>query len=229
MRIDINGVIVPNDDAWVYDWLDMDCTCPKIVNAALLQADGKDIDIYINSGGGDIFAGSEIYSAIRAYSGTVNIHITGLAASAASVIACAAHSDISPTAMVMVHNVSSYARGDYHVMEKEAEVLQKANRAMCSAYMLKCGMTEQEALELMNKETWMSAKEAVDIGLIDEITPPQNQPLGYPMAAGVNILPRSVIDKIKTEIKGAADTSTFDLEKEKLNLLKLKGEQRDEI
>lgn len=229
MRIDIKGVIVPNDDAWIYDWLEMDCTCPKSVHEALQQADGADVDVYINSGGGDIFAGSEIYSEIRAYSGTINIHITGVAASAASVIACAAHSDISPTAMVMVHNVSNYARGDYRVMEKESEVLQKANRAICSAYMLKCNITEPEALDLMNKETWMSASEAVEIGLVDEITPSKKQPTDYRLAAAATILPKSVIDKIKAEIKGEVGSPFFNMEQEKLKLLKLKGAQQDEI
>lgn len=97
MKIDIKGAIVSNDDAWIYDWFGETYTSPKNVSAALEEANGEDVDIEINSGGGDVFAGSEIYAAIRAYPGTVNIHVVGLAASAASVIACAAKSDIAPT------------------------------------------------------------------------------------------------------------------------------------
>lgn len=225
-RINVIGVIVPNDDVWVYDWLEMDCTSPKMVNEALLKAAGNDVDVYINSGGGDVFAGSEIYSALRAYPGKVNIHIVGVAASAASVIACAGHSDISPTAMMMIHNVSSGARGDYHAMDKESEILQQANKAVSAAYEAKCGISEQEALKMMDRESWLTAKEAVELGLVDEIAEPKNLQL---VAAQSGILPREIIDKLKSELKGSIDKSALEIEKAKLNLLKLKGEIKNEI
>ncbi len=225
-RIDIIGTIVPNDDVWIYDWLEMDCTSPKMVNEALLKAAGNDIDVYINSGGGDVFSGSEIYSALRAYTGRVNIHIVGVAASAASVVACAGHSDISPTAMMMVHNVSSGARGDYHAMDKESEILQQANKAVSMAYETKCGISEQEALKMMDRESWLTAKEAVELGLVDEIAESKNLQL---VAAAGGVIPRAVIDKLRNEIKGPKNKATLDLEKEKLNLLKLKGEIKNEI
>lgn len=225
-RIDIIGAIVPNDDVWIYNWFEMDCTSPKMVNDALLKAAGNDIDVYINSGGGDVFSGSEIYSALRAYEGKVNIHIVGIAASAASVIACAGHSDISPTAMVMIHNVSSSARGDYHAMDKESEILQKANKAVSAAYETKCGISEQEALKMMDRESWMTAKEAVELGLVDEIAEAKNLQL---VASESGMIPRSIIDKLKNEIKGPMNSTTLDVEKEKLNLLKLKGSFKNEI
>lgn len=225
-RIDIIGAIIPNDDAWVYDWLDMDYTSPKKVNEALALAAGKEIDVFINSGGGDVFSGSEIYSALRAYSGKVNIHVVGIAASAASVVACAGHSDISPTAMMMIHNVSSGARGDYHAMDKESEILQKANKAVSLAYEEKCGISTDEALKMMDRESWLTAPEAVELGLIDEIATTKNIQL---VAAQDGILPQAVIDKLKNELKGSFDKSTLNLEKAKLNLLKLKGEIRNEI
>jgi len=225
-RIDIIGAIVPNDDVWIYDWFEMDCTSPKMVNDALLKAAGNDVDVYINSGGGDVFSGSEIYSALRAYQGKVNIHIVGVAASAASVIACAGHSDISPTAMMMIHNVSSGARGDYHAMDKESEILQQANKAVSAAYEAKCGISEQEALKMMDRESWLTAKEAVELGLVDEIAESKNLQL---VAAQSGTLPREIIDKLKSELKGPMDKSAFDIEKAKLNLLKLKGNFKNEI
>lgn len=226
MRIDIRGVIVTNDDAWVYDWFGIENTCPKVVNDILNTAGDEAIDVYINSGGGDIFAGSEIYSSLRSYIGKVNIHITGLAASAASVIACAGYSDISPTAMMMVHNVSSCARGDYHDMDKESEILQKANKAICAAYMQKCGISESDALAMMDKETWLTAEDALKLGLVDKIAESQNLQL---VASSNSLLPREIVDKIKSEIKGSADKSDFYFAKEKINLLKLKGALRNEI
>lgn len=221
MRIDIKGVIIPNDDKWVYDWFEIDCTSPKQIIDSLETAGGQEVDVYIDSGGGDVFAGSNIYSALRAYKGKVNIHIVGLAASAASVIACAAHSDISPTAMMMIHNVSSMAKGDYHAMDKESEILKKANESVCAAYMTKCGISKQEALAMMDKESWLTAEECVKLGLVDEIATTNNIQL---VAAESGVLPKSVIEKIKNAIQGSNENSTFCFEKEKLNLLKLKGE-----
>jgi len=96
--IPIKGTIVSNDDVWLYDWFDWDCTAPKNV---VLPETGEDIEVHINSGGGDVYAGSEIYTALRAYSGKVVVKIVGIAASAASVIAMAGDVvEISPTAQI---------------------------------------------------------------------------------------------------------------------------------
>ena len=225
MRIDINGTIVSNDDKWIYDYFDMEAVCPGEVKKAIQAADGvSGIDVYINSGGGDVFAGSEIYSELRAYKGNVRIHITGLAASAASVIACAGASDITPTGMFMVHNVSAYGvTGDYNAMDKQSEILKQANRAIAAAYVEKTGMTEAEALKLMNNETWLSAADAVEKGLIDKIAESQNVRLA---ASYTNMLPQAVIEKIRNTVRcpreNNADflTNTFQA---KLDLLKLKG------
>lgn len=165
----ICGTVVCNDDKWIYDYLGWDAVCPNDVLKAMSDAKGEKLDVYINSPGGNIFVGSEIYSALRAYEPGIAIHITGLAASAASVIACAGKSDISPTAMLMVHNVSSTARGDWRDMKKESETLKTANRAIAAAYCTKTGMSEAEALELMNRETWLNANDAVKLGLVDSI------------------------------------------------------------
>ena len=113
MDIDIKGDIISDDYAWIYDWLGYSYTSPSTVVNKIKEANGEDLDIKINSPGGDVFSASEIYSELRAYKGNVNIKIIGLAASAASVISMAGYSSMSPTAQLMVHNVSSCARGDY--------------------------------------------------------------------------------------------------------------------
>ena len=210
MKIDIKGAIVPNDDAWIYDWFGETYTSPKNVSAALEEANGEDVDIEINSGGGDVFAGSEIYAAIRAYPGTVNIHVVGLAASAASVIACAAKSDIAPTAQMMVHNVSTWAAGDYHDMDHTSNMLKQANRAIAAAYVEKSGMSEKDALDLMDAETWITAQDAVDYGLIDKIAGSQNsvqdEDASVRLAASVGgMLPPSVINKMQKRKQALLD------------------------
>lgn len=229
MKIDIKGCIVPDDEVWIYDWFGIPCCCPKKVNEAISSAGGEPLEIFVNSGGGDIFAGSEIYSAIRAYEGAVNIHVIGIAASAASVIACAGHSDISPTAMVMVHNVSSNANGDYHDMDKQSEVLKKANETIAAAYVAKTGMNQSEALELMDKETWLTAADAVKVGLIDGIAESRNIQLVASYDSGV--LPRSVINKMQSQRMADNAGADFLCRKNaaqvKLNQLKLGGIKND--
>lgn len=198
MKVDVKGAIVSDDDAWIYDLFGESYASPSKIAQAIEEADGEALDIDINSGGGDVFAGSEIYAALRAYSGDVNIHVVGLAASAASVIACAGHSDIAPTAQFMVHNVSTYAAGNYHDMDSASDMLQQANRAIAAAYVEKSGMSEQDALDLMDAESWLTAQDAVDYGLIDEIAEPKNSNAPVRMAASVGgMLPPSVIDKMQ--------------------------------
>lgn len=215
MKIDVKGTIVPNNDAWIYDLFDVENTSPGKVTKAIEDANGEDLDIYINSGGGDVFAGSEIYSAIRAYTGKVHIHVTGVAASAASVIACAGDSDISPTAQFMVHNVSTYADGNYRDMKHASNVLRQADRAIASAYMAKSGMSEKDALDLMDAESWLTAQDAVDHGLIDRIAENQNaQPesdsgTANGLAASVGgLLPPSVISKMQQKRQDLLDYFT---------------------
>ena len=170
MKIAIKGTICTNDDKEIYEWYGVTSTAPKDVIDKLKEASGQNVDIYINSGGGEITSAMEIYSALREYNGNIQIHVVGMAASAASVIMCAAKCDINPTALVMIHNVSSYTSGDYNEMNKKSQVLQTADRAMCQAYIIKTGRTEKELLEMMNKETWFTADEAVAFGLCDSIT-----------------------------------------------------------
>lgn len=225
MRIDIKGAIISNNDKWIYDWLEWDATCPKDVTSAIDKADGDKLDVYINSGGGSIFAGSEIYAALQEYGGQVQIHVVGMAASAASVIACAAQSDITPTAMLMVHNVSVGAEGDYHDMDKTSEILQKANQTMAAAYVAKSGMTEADALAMMDKETWLSARDAVEKGLIDKIAEPKN--LQLVAAFNSPLLPQSAIEKIRNTVKrpleNEADIFMRKTAQAKLKLIKLGG------
>lgn len=219
MKLNIIGDIIPNNDKWVYDWLEYDGTCPNDVHSAVEKANGEPLDVYINSGGGDVFAGSEIYEALRDYSGEVTIHVI-YAASAASVIMCARRSVITRTGMVMVHNVSSLSRGDYHDMDKSSEILQKANRAIAAAYTAKSGKTEAEILEMMDQETWLTGQEAVDVGLVDAISE------GRLIASGPGTLPPGVIERIKNEIKNPFQNRSSRKAQDKLDFLKLKGATR---
>ena len=90
MKIEVNGVICSNDDKPIYDMFGMESTSPSVISEAIKKADGKDLEIYINSGGGDLFSGSQIFTELKDYKGNVEVKITGVAASAASIIAMGA-------------------------------------------------------------------------------------------------------------------------------------------
>lgn len=169
-EINIRGDIISNDDKWVYEWFEMDSTCPDDVKVALeSKPEGERLTVLINSGGGDVFAGQEIYSLLRDRD-DVDIKIQSLAGSAASVIAMANHSEISPVAMIMIHNVHmSGAAGDYHDMKKNAEILQRMNEALAASYVAKTGRDQDEILKLMDKETWLTANQALELGFVDAI------------------------------------------------------------
>ena len=209
MTIKINGTIVENNDKWIYDWFEMEAFCPKDLNLV----DGEDIDIEINSPGGYIYPASEIYTALMQHKGNVNITITGRAASAASVIAMAGTKvTMSPTAQMMIHNVSASGSGDYRDFEHYAEQLKKSNDTIANAYMIKTGKTKEEILQLMDHETWFTPDEALANGFIDEILSKDDSTDQFRLVAASDFLiPQAVIDKLKQE-----------KEQEQLNLLKLK-------
>lgn len=233
-KIDIKGTIVSSEDKWIYDWFGIEAVSPKDVNKILNEANGQEIEVDINSGGGDIFAGSEIYTALRSYKGTVQINIVGLAASAASVISMAAKSQITPTGMFMIHNVSSGAQGDYRDMQHSSDVLKTANQSIANAYKEKTGLSDKELLALMDKETWMSAEDAVKNKFVDGVMF-TNQFTNQSKLAFYNstqVIPPETIEKIRNTIKkpqsDKSDEAVFLVQKAQaqLNLLKLKGELR---
>jgi ATP-dependent Clp protease protease subunit len=195
-KVNIKGVITSNDYQEVYDWLGYEATSPKVVERALVDANGAPVDVEINSGGGDVFSGSEIYTQLKAYSGDVTVKIVGLAASAASVIAMAGKVvQMSPTAQMMIHNVSASGSGDYRDMQHTAEVLENANQTIANAYQIKTGIAQEELLAMMDKETWLTAQQAKEKGFIDEIM--FENTVQFAASTNNGMLPNELLNKIK--------------------------------
>lgn len=168
--IQIKGAITDNNTAAFYQYFKMSAASPKLVSDALQEANGDDVDVEIASNGGDVFAASEIYTALKGYKGKVNVQIQGLAASAASVIAMAGDKvSISPTAQIMIHRAWSNSQGNTDDMQHEAQVLDQIDQSIVSAYEAKTGMDQATLLNLMSEETWLTAKDAVAKGFADEI------------------------------------------------------------
>ena len=230
MRINIYGVIIPNSYKWFYDWFDEDSTCPKDVTNALNEANGEEVEVYINSPGGVIDAGSEIYTELREYKGDVKIKIVGQACSAASIIAMAGYCEMSPTALMMVHCVSSGARGNHSDMEKMAEILRTADDALSNAYVAKTNMSKEEVLAMMEEETWLTAEQAKEKGLIDAIMFEEKEPL-LMTASNFELPSEEKINRIKSMIEEQSrDASAFLIQKTQtqFNLLKMRGEMLSE-
>ncbi|EUX64764.1 head maturation protease, ClpP-related, partial [Staphylococcus aureus] len=113
-------------------------------------------------------AGSEIYTHLRAHKGKVNVRITAIAASAASLIAMAGdHIEMSPVARMMIHNPSSIAQGEAKDLNHAAETLEHVGQIMAEAYAVRAGKNKQELIEMMAKETWLNADEAIEQGFAD--------------------------------------------------------------
>lgn len=224
-RINVYGVIIPNDYKWYYDWFDEDSTCPRDVIKVLNEANGEEVEVYINSPGGIIEAGSEIYTALREYQGEIKIKIVGEACSAASIIAMAGYCEMSPTALMMVHCVSSGARGNHSAMEKMAEVLRTADDALSNAYVSKTGMSKNEVLQMMEDETWLTAEQAKEKGLVDAIMFEEKEQFRL-TASNFELPSEEKMNRIKSMIEEQSikeDASAFLIQKSKLSLLRLKG------
>lgn len=143
---------------------------PAAFRADLAKAAGKDVTVWINSPGGDVFAASVIYAALMEHKGRVNVRIEGLAASAASVVAMAGDTvSMAATAYLMIHNPWTLTMGDADDLRHEADVLDEVAEGIILAYQIKTGLSRTKLREMMADETWMSARTAIDLGFADEL------------------------------------------------------------
>ena len=149
-------------------WWDDDVT-PQMFKEELFAGDG-DVIIYLNSPGGDCIAASQIYTMLMDYPHDVIIRIDGIAASAASVIAMAGTSvEMAPTSLMMIHNPMTVACGSREEMEKAIEMLEEVKESIINAYELKTGLSRAKLARLMDSETWMNARRAIELGFADEM------------------------------------------------------------
>lgn len=127
--------------------------------------------VAFNTNGGDLFEGLAIHNALRRLGERCTGRIDGLAASAGSVAVCGAHRVIMrSTDFVMVHNPYTWVGGDAEDLRRVADVLDKAVEAMVAAYKAKApNIDDAELRRLINDESWLSASEALALGLADEV------------------------------------------------------------
>ena len=169
-EITINGTIISNNQQKYYDYKGIDAVCPRLVINQLKEANGDSVRVLINSGGGLVFAGHEIFTALKNYQGHVETIVTGVACSAASIILLAG--DVvkaSPGSQIMIHNVRSQKSGDYRDMEHERIVLEGSSDGLALIYAQKTGLPMAEIRQMMDNETWFTSKMAKEKGFVDEI------------------------------------------------------------
>lgn len=163
----LNGVIASES------WYDDEVT-PQMFRNELEQYSG-DVTVFINSPGGDCFAASEIYTALKEHKGRITVKINGIAASAASVIAMAGDMvEMSPTSMQMIHNPSMLLYGEASELEQGIEFLNEVKESIINAYQLKTGLSRAKLAHMMDAESWMNANAAHDLGFCDKVMYTEN-------------------------------------------------------
>jgi len=157
------GVIAENS------WWDDEVISATRVKDSLKSLDGKDLRVHINSRGGDVFESIAIYNLLKQYKGKVTICVDALAGSGASLITMAGDKVEMPSnSMMMVHKASTFARGNSTDLRKIADDLDKIDTSVRESYKTRFVGEEQELIDLIADETWLTAEECLAFGFSDE-------------------------------------------------------------
>lgn len=166
------GTVVDSEGALFMEALEQDYISAKNVEKILAEAGGEEVIFNLNSGGGSVNAGSEIYTMLSSYSGRVVVNITSLSASIASVFMLGADEvNISHQAQIMIHQ--PHFRNEEVVdklsLERSLNMLDSTEKSIAKVYMKKTGLSEDEILDMMFKETWLTSDQALELGFVDNI------------------------------------------------------------
>lgn len=174
MRMTLNGYVVADTDAVYYRFFGYSCFSPKDIRKAVAEnPEGEDLTLEINSPGGSVFAGSEMYSVLRSAGNMrTRAEIQSLAASAASYL-CLGCGEvmISPVGQMMVHLPATCTEGNRHDHLESVQMLDSVRESILNAYELRArGKADRaEFRRLMNASTFLTAQQAVELGLADGI------------------------------------------------------------
>lgn len=203
MKLTLNGYVVADDDAFIYRWFGYGCFSPRNVRDGLSKlTDGEELTLEINSPGGSVFAGFEMYSALRSANVPTRAEVQSLAASAASVLMLGCDEVmLSPVAQVMIHLPSTVTDGDVKAHRDSIKILESITQSILNAYELKCaGKTDRATLlSLVRGSTWLSAGEAVTLGLADGVL--------YQSGEAPTILPGAITNAVGGGLRALADSS----------------------
>lgn len=217
-RIKMKGPLISNNEYEAYEFFGLEAVSAKSITDQFPEDINEDITLEVNSNGGLVTVGSEIYTALKNYEGHVTVEVTGMAASAASVAVMGADTvKMSPTAQIMIHKaLLTRASGNSDDLEKAVNALKSSDQSIINAYVSKTGLSEDEIFEMMKNETFMSANEAIEKGFADELMTFEKD-LGAVASLESGLLPQAVIDDFYSRKKSnakEAQAMLFELEKE---------------
>ena len=205
-----------SDETW---WGDE--VTPQMFRSELNAAEG-DIDVWINSPGGDCYAAAQIYNMLMEYKGNVAVKIDGIAASAASVVAMAGSTvEISPLGMLMIHNPMTVSIGDTHEMERTITFLSEIKESIINAYEIKTGLSRAKISRLMDAETWMNAKKAVELGFADSVLYENREHLTSAAADGLIFSRAAVTNSLLSKFGQGTQNTNVDAEPFKKRLFSI--------
>ncbi len=174
MTIKLNGQVVSDDTARMYRWWGYtNLCCPGDIQGALdALEEGDTLEIEVNSGGGSVYMGFEMYSLLKGCGKPTVARVLGLAGSAMSVAICGCDRvEISPVGNIMIHRASTLAEGNSQDMKETKQMLDTIDESILNAYVLRCGesSSREQLKSWMKNETFFTAEAAVKAGLADAV------------------------------------------------------------
>ena len=150
-------------------WRDDDVINAKDIRESL-ESVTDDIVIKLNSPGGDVFEGIEIYNYLKDHPSNITVEVTGVAASAATFITAGANEVIMNVGTsIMIHEASTFTWGNKSDIQKTLNALETIDESILSIYSEKTGQSNEQLEEWMNEEKWFTADEAVEFGFADSV------------------------------------------------------------
>ena len=157
-------------DITSWDWSDRDVSSYTLSKKLQELEDVDEINLFINSYGGEVAEGLAIYNSLKRHNATINTYCDGFACSIASVIFMAGNNRyMSDTSLLMIHNAWTRTEGNAEELKKQAEDLETITQASVNAYMKNVNIDEDELKEMMDEETWIDSSEAIEKGFASEI------------------------------------------------------------
>ena len=157
-------------DWWSGEYVDSDTSAEHFREELARYPNASEIEIFINSYGGEVFEGTAIYNQLKRHPAHKTVYIDGFACSIASVIAMAGDEIVMPrNTLMMIHNMWMGAVGNAAQLRKAADDLDVINNAGRQAYLQKAGdkLSEERLVEMMDAETWLTAQDCIELGLAD--------------------------------------------------------------
>lgn len=182
-------------ELYIYDAIGQDyfgdgITAKSVSDALKEFKPNSALDIYINSPGGSVFEGVAIYNQLMRWGGRKTVHVDGIAASIASIIAMAGDERrTAANSTWMIHRAWGISVGNVEDMRKTADSLDKIDGTLISTYVDRTGCKESDIRDWMNLETWMNADEAVSRGFATMKTGEKAVKAEFPLLAKFNKVP----------------------------------------